>query len=222
MTPWSSLERARLSTCEPDLEGWIVHPTETISALAYLVVAAILWLQFRSTDRMLSARFLPVLVGFIGTVSLIFHAGFRDIFQRIDLGAISLLTGYLLAAALVRRKYFPPSRLQSLTTGFAVLGLTAPQVHIGLGFALVATQALIVLWLWRHTSTENADASRAKWLLVCGTLLLGLDHAGIGCFGGELKHFIQPHAVWHVLSAVSLYYVYRSERQSERQWHYSP
>ena len=224
MTPWSSLERARLSSCEPDLEGWIVHPAETISALAYLVVAAILWLKFRSKDRMLSARFLPPLVGFIGIGSLIFHAGFRDTFQRIDLGTISLLTSYLLATALVRRKYIPPSRLQSLTIAFAVLGITAPQVHIGLGFALVTTQALIVLWLWQQTltETEKATANRAKWLLIFGALLLGLDHASIGCFGGGLEHLIQPHAVWHILSAVSLYYVYCSERHSERQWNHSP
>ena len=49
--PWGALPRATLDTCEPDVAGWIVHPAETVSALAYLGMALILWLRYRREDR---------------------------------------------------------------------------------------------------------------------------------------------------------------------------
>ena len=218
--PWDGLERALLSTCEPDLTGWISHPAETISALAYLVVAGVLCFRYRRRDHLLPVRVLPAIVSSIGAVSLLFHASFRAVFQRLDLGVIPLLTGYLLAATLVHREHVAKSQLKSLAVIFAVLGAAAPQLHIGLGFALVASQALAVLWLWRGTLPGKAqlDARRAKWLLVCGAVLLGFDHAGIGCLDEGMEHLVQPHAVWHLLSAASIYYLYRTERLIERRW----
>ena len=218
--PWHALERARLNTCEPDLGGWISHPAETASALAYLVVAGILWTRYRGRDQMLPIRFLPAIISSIGIVSLLFHASFRATFQRLDLGVIPLLTGYLLAAALVHRKHIARSQLRSLAAIFAVLGAAAPQLHVSLGFAFVASQGLAVLWLWRGilTAETQPNARRARWLLVSGTVLLTFDHAGIGCLGNGMEHFLQPHVVWHLLSATSIYFLYHTEHQLELRW----
>ncbi|MEE2791418.1 MAG: hypothetical protein VX453_07300 [Acidobacteriota bacterium] len=222
--PWHALERASLNTCEPDLGGWISHPAETASALAYLIVAGILWKRYRSRDQMLPIRFLPAIISSIGITSLLFHSSFRATFQRLDLGVIPLLTSYLLATALVHRKHIARSQLQPLTALFAAFGAAAPQLHVSLGFAFVASQGLAVLWLWQGilTAETQQNARRARWLLLSGAVLLTFDHAGIGCLGNGMEHFLQPHVVWHLLSAASIYFLYHTERQLELRWREQP
>lgn len=218
--PWRAFPRATLDTCEPDVAGWIVHPAETVSALAYVGVALIVWLRYRRADRGIPARFLPVIVCSIGAVSLLFHASFRAPFQTLDLAVIPLFTGYVLAASLVHRHRVAPPKLPRMVLVFAAVGVAAAVIHVGLGFAVVTAQAAAVLWMWRGTWLEDArrDARRATGLLLIGAVLLGLDHAGIGCPGERLEHLVPPHAVWHLISAASVWYFYRVERQLERRW----
>ena len=218
--PWGALPRATLDTCEPDLAGWIVHPAETVSALAYVGVALVVWLRYRRADRSIPVRFLPVIVCSIGAVSLLFHASFRAPFQTLDLAVIPLFTGYVLAASLVHRRHIMPPALPRMVLVFATLGVAAPLIHVGIGVAMVTTQAVAVLWMWRGAWLGDAqrDARRATWLLLAGAALLGLDHAGIGCPGAGLEHLVPPHAVWHLMSATSVWFFYRTERQLERRW----
>ena len=221
MPPWDAFDRATFGTCEPDVAGWIVHPAETGSALAYVAVALTLWLRYRQTDRRLPVRVLPATAGAIGAAALLLHASFAALFQTLDLAVISLFTGYMLAAALVhRRRIARPSFRRTFLT-CAVAGVVAPLIHLGLGFAMVTAQAAGVLWLWRGTWLGDArkDARAATWLLLPGALLLMLDHAGIGCLGNRLEHVVQPHAAWHLASAASIWFFYRTERQLERRWH---
>ena len=217
---WVTLPRATLDTCEPDVAGWIVHPAETGSALAYVGVALLVWLRYRRADRRIPARFLPAIVCSIGAASLLFHASFRAPFQTLDLAVVSLFTGYVLAASLVHRRRIAPPVLPRMVLVFAAGGVVASLLHLGLGFAMVTAQAAAVLWMWQGSwlADVRRDARRATGLLFVGAALLGLDHAGIGCPGGGVEHLVPPHAVWHLLSAASVWYFYRTERQLERRW----
>jgi hypothetical protein len=220
LTPWSGLARATIDTCEPDLAGWIVHPIETISALAYLFVAARLWRRYRLSDRALPARWLPAIVGLVGGASLLFHASFRAWFQIVDLATICLFTGFMLATASVHLGTVSQRWWPSIAMAISATGIIAPLLHIGVGFAMVAAQISAVLWIWRQLPLGDATrpAHRAVWPLLIGTPILGLDHAGVGCLGGDLAHIIQPHAVWHLLSATSVWYFCSAERLLERRW----
>ena len=220
LTLWSGLARATIDTCEPDLAGWIVHPAETISALAYLFVATRLWRRYGLMDRALPARWLPAIVSLVGAASLVFHASFRAWFQAVDLATICLFTGYMLATASVHLGTVPQRRWPHIVMGASVAGIIASVLHIGLGFAMVAAQILVVLWIWRQLTLGDAatSARRAVWTLLIGTPILGLDHAGIGCLSGTLAHIIQPHALWHLVSAASVWYFCEAERLLELRW----
>lgn len=56
-------------------------------------------------------------------------------------------------------------------------------------------------------------------LLAAGVALaavtLWLDKGRVARVGGALAHVVQPHSFWHVLSALSLFFVYRYERRVE-------
>ena len=215
--PWSDLERTTLVTCEPDAASWLVHPAETVSAFAYLFVALVVWWQYRDSDRQLPARYLPAILTAIGLGAAFFHATFTSVFHALDLAIIYLFTGYMLTAMLVHRNHLsrPNFCRAFLLTG--VGGGVPPFIHLWMGFAGLTIEALVMLWMGRVVN-PGTDYGTAIRLLLPGVALLVLDHLGVGCLRGPLEHTVQPHAVWHILSATSFYFLYRYERILERRW----
>ena len=218
--PWNHLERATFGTCEPDLSGWFVHPAETASALAYIVVAFIVWSSDRPVDRRLPGRYLPPILIGIAFSSVLFHATFAAVFQGLDLAAIFLLTGHLLTTMLVGRGYIDR---RYFARSFALLGVGSgllPGLHVWAGFAGLIAQTVAVLWLGHRdpSSGPRSDYRAGVWLLLPGAGLLALDHGQVACIRGWLEHFIQPHVGWHLLSAASLLFFCRYARQLERTW----
>ena len=208
--PWDRLPRATLGTCEPDLAGWLVHPAETLSAVAYLVTGLALWSVVRENESWAASR-VPGLVVVMGLGSMLFHSSFAAVFQAVDLASVFLLTGHLMAMMLVGWGYLDP---RHFTRCFAILGLggaVLPFLHLWLGFAGLIAEGLAALWLgYRNTSTNTlSDYRTTVWLLLPGATLLGLDHAHVGCVRGAMEHVIQPHVAWHLLSAGSVFFLGR-------------
>jgi len=220
MSPWKEFTPALFETCEPTLDGWIAHPAEATSALAYLVVAVLLWRQFGYRDRTLFVRYLPLALGIIGVTSILFHVSYTELFQVIDVAAIPLFMGYICAATFVHRRQVDVSTFLRLFLFITVISVLLITTNLVVGFAIVITQGCAILWFWwtNPFTRENTDARRAILLLALGAILLGLDHAAIGCVRGANAHFVQPHSVWHLLSAASGYFFYRAESHLERNW----
>ena len=219
--PWSGLERAAFDTCEPDVAGLLVHPGESVSALAYFVAAAIVWRETRPRAAGSPARRLPVILGLVGTAALLFHASFAALFQRLDLATIPLLTGLLLSSALVHAGHAARGRQRPLWLAFAGGGAVAPMVLTWLGYAMVALQAAGLLWLWRKLARRmpalRGDLRAVAVLLLPAAALLALGHAGIACVaaGSVWAHVVQPHIAWHLASAAACVYAARMERALE-------
>ena len=218
--PWAHLQRATLETCEPDIAGWMAHPAETLSSLAYVVAALAVWWSSRHANLQLPARRLPGILMVIGLGSMLFHSSFAAAFQALDLAVVFLFTGYMLAAMLIHRdlvgrRHFMPAFLL-----LGVGGGSLPVLHLWLGFAGLAAEGLAVLWLGHRVApgANGGDYRVALWLLLPGVLLLVLDHGQIGCVSGPLEHIVQPHVGWHLLSAASLFFFCRYELPLERRW----
>ena len=226
--PWSALERAAFDTCEPDAGGWLTHPGETVSALAVLLAAAVVRRASRRVPRGAPARLLPAVLALIGAASMLFHATFAAVFQQLDLAVIPLLTGLLLAAALVHRGHAPRGRWPALFALFAGGGAVTPFVATAAGYAVVAAQAAALLLLWRKLARAHpairADLRRTVGLLVPGAALLALGHAGVACAaaGSAWAHVAQPHVAWHLASAAACVCAARIERTLERDARWLP
>lgn len=220
--PWSALEQAAYDTCEPDVGGWLTHPGETVSALAGLVAAAVVWRAVRHVPRGRPVRLIPAILALLSVVSMLFHASFAAIFQQIDLAAIPLFTGLLLATALVHRGHAPRGRWPALYALFAGGGALLPFIATASGYAVVAAQAGAALWLWwkltRSHPAIRADLLGAAGFLLPAAALLALGHAGIACVGGgsAWTHIVQPHIVWHLASATACVFIARIEHTLER------
>ena len=129
--------------------------------------------------------------------------------------------GYICAATVAHRQQFDASMFPRLFCSITAISMLLVAANLALGFAVVIGQGCVIVWCWwtDPLTRSNADARRAILSLVSGAVLLGLDHAAIGCVRGIGAHLIQPHSIWHLLSAASGFFFYRAERQLERDWH---
>lgn len=86
-----------------------------------------------------------------------------------------------------------------------------------LGSAGIAAQGVAILCLaWRiPTRGPRRELIAAIALNQAAAVTLWLDKAQVSCVRGALAHVVQPHSFWHVLSALSLLFFYRYEREIE-------
>ncbi len=226
--PWSALERAAYDTCEPDVHGLLTHPGETLSALAGLAAAVVVWHRLHRRPADGPARFLPAVLALLSTASMIFHATFAAVFQQLDLAAIPLFTGLLLAAALVHRGHATHRQWPALFALFAGTGAVLPFLATAAGYAVVTAQAVALLWLWRELARTHpairVDLRRTAGLLLPAAALLALGHAGIACVaaGSLWAHVLQPHIAWHLAAAAACVFIARIECVLERDARWGP
>ena len=220
--PWRGFERAAFDTCEPDVTGLLTHPGETLSGLAGLVAAIVVWHALHRAPAAGPARFLPAILALLGAASMLFHASFAAVFQQLDLAAIPLFTGLLLATALVHRGYAARERWPALFALFAGGGAVLPFIATASGYAVVTAQAVALLWLWRELARTHPairdDLRRTVQLLFPAAALLALGHAGVACVsaGSPWTHIVQPHIVWHLASATACVFIARIECMLDR------
>lgn len=221
--PWSAFERAAYDTCEPDVAAWLTHPGETLSGLAGLAAAVVVRHAAGGLRPGAPARLLPAILALIAAFSMLFHASFAAVFQRLDLAAIPLLTGLLAATAAVHGGRVRRERWPALFALFAGSGAVAPFVATAAGYAVVTAHAAALLLAWRGLARTHpairGDLWRTVALLLPAAALLGLGHAGIACVGARSAwtHVVQPHIVWHLASAAACVFIARIECALERE-----
>lgn len=219
--PWSDFSNLWLPNikwCEAQVCSIVVEPANTWSNLAYLLLG--LWLVLRAAARERRgqagriARTFGLAEIVVGVFSFTFHMSYSGILQILDFAAMFVFVGLTLSLNLVRLGWLrPPLRRRAYVLG--VVAMTA--LVFGLRFTpfpiqlvtpvLILATALteLLLW-WRSRSTPIRTAYR--WFLVSLVLLLvaatlsALDAARIFCDPHD--HLVQGHALWHVLSAISL------------------
>jgi hypothetical protein len=216
--PWGAFGRAEDVGCEPDLCAWIVHPAETWSNLAYFAVAAFLIVRYGRTDRHLPVAWLPWIVVAIGIGSAAFHASTVAWLHAADVAAIYLLTGFFLATYLQHNGLLGPGRFRAAFVALVGAGAVLASIDPVLGYFGIAAQGVAIVWLaWRlPIHGPRRELVAAIVLNQAAAAALWLDKSQVACARGAFVHIVQPHSFWHVLSAVSLLFFYRYQRQVDR------
>ena len=220
---WTEFERTHFNTCEPDVAGLIIHPAETVSALAYLVAAVVVWRTSASVDRTFPVRLCPFILVVIAVTSVLFHASSAAIFQKLDLMAVLLLLNLLLVTSLAHTGYITLNWRLPLFAGVSVATSLLTFLETGLGFLIATLESIAIIYCWHHLPRKDSVTKHQLRTLIClitpGAVLLGLGHAGIGCLtNGMAAHILQPHVVWHILSSICCVIIVSVEQQLELQW----
>lgn len=207
-----SLGAPNLKWCEATQCSWISEPANTWSNLGYLLVGLMVWSQcWRSPQRDLRA--LGPLLVLMGLLSGLYHASNLYPTQLLDFLGMFLLIFWLLAINLRRMGWLAP---QTQSAAWLVMVLAGLMLVHAMYLAHWRFQWLIALAALAIVASEfvarcrpdQRVALRDFWL---GLLLLALaqlaslaDLTRLAC---DPQHpWLHGHALWHALSALSLYF----------------
>jgi len=230
--PWSEVSNAWLPNikwCEAQVCGVVVEPANTWSNLAYVFIGLGLWLWGRGALRRGDLRG-RVAVTFgvaelvVGVFSFAFHMSYSGFLQILDFAAMFVFVGLTLTLNLVRLGWLVADR-RARAYALGVLAFTA--LTVGLRFTAFPIQLVTPVLILATVVTEvmlavrGARARRAggvaagtryRWFFASVLTLVGAaacsmaDASRAWCDPGD--HVLQGHAVWHVLSAVSLLFAW--------------
>lgn len=216
--PWESLTRAPAEFCEASICGWIRQPANTWSNVGFLVVGVVILRRARKTEaRHLSGLGYIVLATAFG--SAFFHASETLLGRFLDWAGMYLGASYMLSVNVRRWLRWPRGRIRVLFwANFLVLmalmtpqALRAPSTYymLEMSFCCVTVEAFLFI---RDRRTTNYT-----WLVRYWTVFLvayGLWHLDVRrvlCDPGN--HWISGHALWHLLDAVALAFLFEFYRQ---------
>ena len=201
---WRRRRRLGESDCEEIRTGFIAQPVNAVSSLAYVAGGG--WVAAGGVrDGRPAAVAFGGLLGAVGAGSVLYHGPCPPGAQQAHDASLAAALGLVVlhnTAAISGRHHLVRGATQvaaAIAAAVPVLpnGRFTNQVAAVLGIAAVATEAISVR---RHHPRGPAAAA-------AGTLALGALVNVLSRTGGPLcrpQSLIQGHAVWHVLSAVSL------------------
>ncbi len=208
--------------CEPTLCGIISEPANTWSNLGYLVLSIWFWWVGRSTSSKLLRLFAPTAF-LIGLFSFVYHASNNYLTQVFDFVGMFLYV-YLLVMINFRRLGWVSKARQWWLYWGLVLGSVALthilylveipyQGLIAVGVVLILTTEML---RWRAGDRERYH----YWALVVSFVMILvaesfslLDVTRTWC--QPENTFLHGHAIWHLLSAVSIGFAFVHYRQMD-------
>ncbi len=223
--PWepvSSLWLPNVRWCEAQLCSLVVEPANTWSNLAYVLAGlALWWIGSRRGERTL--RIFGVAEIAVGICSLVYHMSFSGILQVLDFAGMYVFTNLLIALNLVRlgalshRRFWP-------VYATSVVAFTA--LTVALRFTPFPIQGIVFVLILAIVVTEAMQRARADLdrrffyaslvTLVVAAAFSAADVTGVLCDPND--HFVQGHAIWHVLGSLSLIFAACFYRQFPDLW----
>jgi hypothetical protein len=220
--PLSSFWLPNVRWCEAQLCSVVVEPANTWSNLAYVFAGlALLWIGARRGERTLRSFGLAEIV--VGVCSLVYHMSFSGVLQVLDFFGMYVFTNLLIGlnlvrlGALSRRRFWP-------VYSTSVVALTA--LTVALRFTKFPIQGIVFVLILAIVATEFMQRARTGldrrfFLASLATLVVaaGFSAADVtGVFCDPNDHFVQGHAIWHVLGATSLVFAAFFYRQFPDLW----
>jgi len=213
--PWSGFTPPNVNWCEEELCAWIVNPADTWSNLLYLVLGALMWREAHRRRSASLAAFGPASIA-LGVSSFLFHASYTWMLQFFDYVGMFLFCFCVLALN-ARRLGWIAARHQvaAMLVGVAAASaLVPPLFHRGFPIQVVVLVLVLAMigqevWLLRRDGALPAHRwwGAALALLVAAAVFSVLDLTRVWCDPSD--HWLQGHALWHLLSAASLYAIFR-------------
>lgn len=201
--------------CEETLCSWISEPANTWSNLLYIIFGLyLIYRTYKSENRELK-WFGPAMT-LMGIGSLIYHASNNYLTQIFDFLGMYLLVFWMLVINMRRIHWITKKHYVAVYAALCILCTLI--IHFmymnGIKFQLIVAISAFVLvgtevWAMKKYPQE-LNSRKVFWIAVvfiaaAETFSL-LDVNGVIC--DPHNHFVQGHAIWHILAAIGLYIAY--------------
>ncbi|MDA8792520.1 ceramidase [Bacteriovoracaceae bacterium] len=231
--PWytlSSIAPPNVKWCEEILHGWITEPANTWSNLITIIVGIYIFydLHRQNYKDPFLRLFSPATI-LLGIGSFIYHMSYNFFTQLLDFYGMYLIFLLPLLFNFRRLNCIKEINLYSYYQ-FLVYFLSALVVYFYLRdipFQMIAGSlvALTLFTEWKiFKLKKEKDRIKYKNFIIAASFLFiaaifsGLDVTRIFC--DPKNHFIQGHAIWHVLISLSILYIYKFYAQFEKKYSY--
>ena len=201
--------------CEHRLCGWVAEPANAWSNLAFLVVGVYL-LSRAQNDRRTPLLLVGATSILVGIGSFLFHMSGTFLGECADLFAMFLIGS--LMVTMEARRFVPMTARQlallyaGLSIGSALLVLrfrTIGIVVFGIQVALIYVSN--IFWKARKAKVVHRHAFGLGATFAVALAFWTMDLTGLLCRPDN--HVFTGHSVWHILTALCLYFFYRHQEQ---------
>jgi hypothetical protein len=173
-------------------------------------------LRARSRQSKVLSLFAPASV-LVGVFSFVYHASYTWFLQFFDFVGMFVFCFAVITANALRLGWIRPRRavgfLASGVVLFSALVLLVSETALPIQSLVAVLIATILGQEWRLHRRGSIDAPnyRAFWLALglLAAAALGSLADVTRTFCDPTNHWLQGHAIWHVLSAASLYAMFR-------------
>ncbi len=209
--PYHGFETTIDLTCEEGLCSWLRQPANVFSSFIFFIPALyITWFTFRHKTNNL--RIVGIIGIFIGLSSIMAHATHLKIFGFADFTFQFLLILVLIWLNFQRTQRKIPVSLWLFSTS-TWLVCAAVQwffTHLSLAIYALLLGTVLISELYAFLETKKGqyrDHAKCAVFLFSGFIVFYLDADKVIC--DPNNHIFQLHALWHFLSATSLYFLFR-------------
>jgi hypothetical protein len=217
--PWSTLAPATLQWCERQLCAWIREPANTWSNLAFIIVGIMIIAECKKSN--LPQKVLGFFAILLGLMSGFYHASGTLVGEIVDFSSMFLISVYLISANYARLYGWTQKKSTLSAIALGLLTIAILVIEPLSGSFLFAGQ---VTWfvalefvIWRKSTVKPSY----KWFvfsfiaLQSAFLIWNLDRLKIICYPDF--HWVNGHAIWHVLTATSLWFIFKFYSQFRKQ-----
>lgn len=220
--PWSNWARPNVKWCEANLCSWITTPANTWSNMLYIVLAVVMWRESKGRPTL---RLFSPASALVGVTSFAYHASYTWFFQIFDFVGmfffccVTIVLNSRRFGIISNHSVYPVyfGSVILCTFCFFLLPLFGLPVQL-LVFCLILTTLAQEFVLHRSVYLHHPQLRpnmKHFWLSI---FLLAV---AFGCSVSDLlriwcspdNHMINGHSVWHILTAIVLYLLFRFHSQ---------
>jgi hypothetical protein len=219
-SPYSqALGKPTIQFAEDNICGFVAQPANTFSNLAYLIIALKIALELKQAkNQTVLWGFVPV-YALMGFTSAFYHASATFVGQFFDFGSMYIFSAFILFLAIESLKIWKTKSVLLILSFQTVILLILLWFLPFLRIWLFAIQIFIFLIIQlNHKSKDKTEDQVPKtnfknlylalfWFFTAWTFWW-LDELNIWK-DVVTMHYFNGHALWHALTAVSLYFVYK-------------
>lgn len=214
---WFGWQEATVRFNEARVDGWITQPVNTWTNLAYIVVgiALLVWILNRQPEQRKSLiLMLPIGAILVGISSFLYHASSSFFFQVFDLSSMFLLSSFLLTKCLSRNRFLSANRewiaylvffILSVGGVLIIRGNSGEFIFGGEVAAVLGLEAAYCIRFPAQTKYRDFLIALGLFMLAWGIWLLDVNHL----FFDPNNHFVQGHAIWHIVNSLCYVFLYR-------------
>lgn len=215
--PYAQLVGApNLKWCEQTVCGWISEPFNTWSNLIYIIAAIYLFWRNRKHKSIENFWFAPAMM-LMGLFSMVYHLSNIYLTQVFDFLGMFLFTFWPLTLNLKRLGLIERKNYAKVMAIFVVTSLLLVQLmymfylKFQLLILFIAIAIFFTEYLCYKKESNSIKVDYLNFKVAIMFLLLAqsaslLDLSRVVCYPTAM--FPQGHAIWHILSCVSLIFVY--------------